>query len=386
VSGVRTRQVIRQSLWGSIAFALLAALYGAPAASATPQTLASVTVRAPIAAYGGWVLWSAPVSGGWGLDAYHAGKTTALRVTPRPQPFDLDLGTDRAGGVVATFSRCAHTPGYSEGDALFQELNGTGCRVHVLNLATYRESTPAIPHPADTSDTTPSMWNGNIAFARFDPRHHRNIAQVLLWSGQTHRLRALRHGAVPTKCPIVKGGVLTGGELDGPGAICTGAIEGMDLGPKLVTFLWKIDGPEVFGTGGGWEVRADRLDTGASILVGTGDASEACMGPGSIESSIPSSPSVEGERVWYSQMVSSCYVNTVSVRRFNTHTNHRYSAPMTGEVLQMIREGSTLVALVAPPPKGGVDPDCTPAEPCSIERLQAPALKLESRLPQSPFA
>lgn len=145
------------------------------------------------------MVWSAPVSGGWGLDAYHAGEVKALRVAPRAQPFDVDLGTNAAGEVVATFSRCAKTPRY-EAD-LFLELEGVGCRVHVLNLASERERAPAIPHPADTSDTTPSMWDGNIAFARYDPRHHADVAQLLLWSGRTHKLRVLRHGAAPATQP-----------------------------------------------------------------------------------------------------------------------------------------------------------------------------------------
>jgi hypothetical protein len=223
------------------------------------------------------------------------------------------------------------------------------------------------------------MWDGNIAFARFDPTHHRNIAQVLLWSARTHRLRVLRHGAVSAKCPIVKGGSPTGGL----GAICTGAIEGIDLGPKLVAFLWKVDGPEVLSTGGGWEVRADRLGTDESVLAGSGLHGDVCMAR--IDGIVPSSPSVDGEQVGYTQLASECYVNTIYLQSFNIHTHHLSKVHLAGEVLQIIREGSTLVALVAPPPKGGVDPDCTPAEPCSIERLQTPALKLESGLPSPPF-
>jgi hypothetical protein len=199
----------KQSFRGAVALAvvIVAALCGAPTASASPQTLASVRVRAPIAAYGGWVVWSAPVSGGWGLDAYHEGTVKTLPVAPRTQPFDVDLGTNASGEVVATFSRCVKTPRY-EAD-LFLELEGISCRVHVLNLASERERAPAISHPADTSDTTPSMWDGNIAFARYDPRHHADVAQLLLWSGRTHKLRVLRHGATPTgqPCPPAKGEV-----------------------------------------------------------------------------------------------------------------------------------------------------------------------------------
>jgi hypothetical protein len=386
---------IKQSLRGAImlVMATAVALGGAQAASATQQTLGSVSVRAPIGAYGGWVVWSAPVSGGWGLDAYHAGEIRALRVAPRAQPFDVDLGTNASGEVVATFSRCVKTPRY-EVD-LFLELEGVGCRVDVLNLASERERTPAIPQPADTSDTTPSMWNGNIAFARYDPRHHADVAQLLLWSGRTHKLRVLRHGATPTgqPCPPAKGEV--GRRIRESkteclpssikGDITEGAIESIDLGPDLVSFLWKIDGPGVLSTGGGWEVRADRLATGASLLAGSGLHGDVCMV--GIDGSVPSYPSVEGERVWYTQLASECYVNTISVRRFDSMTDRlSFSAPVQGEVLQIVHSGSALYALVAPAPNGEVDPTCSTTAPCSIERLPAPKLKLEKWLPQSPFA
>jgi hypothetical protein len=332
------------------------------------------------------------VSGGWGLDAYHEAAVKTLRVTPRTQPFDVDLGTNATGEVVATFSRCVKTPRY-EAD-LFLELEGVGCRVHVLTLASERERAPAIPHPANTSDTTPSMWDGNIAFARYDPRHHADVAQLLLWSGRTHKLRALRHGATPTGQPCLPAKGQDGRRIRESktecvpnsikGDITEGAIESVDRGPDLVSFLWKIDGPGVISTGGGWEVRADRLATGASVLAGSGFHGDVCMA--GIDGSVPSYPSVEGERVWYTQLESECYVNTISVERFDIATDRlSSSAPVQVEVLQVVRSGSALYALVAPTPKGE-DPTCSTANPCSIERLPLPKLKLEKWLPQSPFA
>src|SRR5947208_13217078 len=98
------------------AIVLAAALAGALAAAAVPaaaapQPLAPVAVNVPISAAGGWVAWSAPVAGGgFGLFAWHAGAVAQVPVAPRPQPFDLDLGTDAQGRPVATFSRCAVAP------------------------------------------------------------------------------------------------------------------------------------------------------------------------------------------------------------------------------------------------------------------------------------
>jgi hypothetical protein len=140
----------------------------------------------------------------------------------------------------------------------------------------------------------------------------------------------------------------------------------------------------VISTGGGWEVRADRLATGASILAGSGFHGDVCMN--GIDGSVPSYPSVEGERVWYTQLESECYVNTISVERFDTASDRLSSStPVQGEVLQVIHSRSALYALVAPVPKGEVDPTCRTAEPCSIQRLPTPTLKLEKWRPPSPF-
>ncbi len=79
-------------------------------ATQLPRTIAPISAEAPVSAGGGWLLWSAPVSAGWGLDAYHDGTIQALPVAPRPQPFDISVGTDIHGKPVATFSRCQKTP------------------------------------------------------------------------------------------------------------------------------------------------------------------------------------------------------------------------------------------------------------------------------------
>jgi hypothetical protein len=89
--------------------------------------------------------------------------------------------------------------------------------------------------------------------------------------------------------------------------------------------------------------------------------------------------------VWYTQLESECYVNTISVERFDTASDRLSSStPVQGEVLQVIHSGSALYALVAPVPRGE-DPNCSTAAPCSIERLPTPRFKLEKWRPPSPF-
>jgi hypothetical protein len=363
----------------AVAAVVVAALCGgASPAVAEPQALATVTANVPIAAGGGWVAWSAPGEGGWRLMAWHSGAVMTLPAAARPQPFDLDLGTDAHGRAVATFSRCGRTPvssGYgASGDGRLAAWTGTGCRVRVLDLATGVERAVGIPGRKDSSDTTPSIWRGRIAFARRDRRHH-DIAQVMLWSPRTRRLKTLRHGAISSRCPFRTGC---------RGMTVRGAVEGLDLGARLVTFLWWVDTPAVAGHGG-WEVRADRLADGRSVRAGSGILGEVCADVGT-DTVVPSVPAADGSHVWYTQLSSACYRNTASVVRFRVRQRKGASGIVPGNALQFAKGGGALYALVAPEPIGEVRPACDiPGAPCTIQRIERPALTKTIRRPGSPF-
>jgi hypothetical protein len=259
-----------------------AATPGAPAAPAdtgpasTPQTLATTTSNGPIAALHGWVVWSAPASDGWRLVSWHAGVTAELPIASRPEPFDVDLGTDAHNHVVATFSRCRRAP-VSDYFHYLDAATGKDCRIRVLGLTDGKESSVRVPQPRHTSDTTPSMWRGKIAFARRDFARHKEVQQILLWSPAKRRLRVLPHGGVPTRCPYRTGC---------RGARYVGQAAGLDLSAQVVTFLWLIDAPGVFGHLG-YEVRADRLTDGHAVLVGAGYEGEACTEGGRCAGPVP---------------------------------------------------------------------------------------------------
>jgi hypothetical protein len=255
-----------------------------------------------------------------------------------------------------------------------QAWTGAGCRVRVVDLATGRERAAAIPHPVGTSDTTPSMWRGRIAFARRDTRHHRDVAQVRLWSPATRRLTALPHGALPTDCPYKSGC---------KGMTVRGAVDGLDLGARVAAFRWWTDAPGVVGHGA-WEVRADRLSDRRTVLVGAGFAGEVCTG--GTDGVRPSIPNARGADVWFSRRASRCYVDSAALVRFDVHTRGAAFGTLDGEVLQTTRDGAALYALVAPTPQGEVDPACdVPGTPCTIERLGEPALVARAYRPLSPF-
>jgi hypothetical protein len=353
----------RFSKLAALAAICVAGATAAGTGSAAPQPpIASPTADVPIAAGSGWVVWSVRAAGGWGLEAWHGGIAAPLAISARPQPFDVDVGTDAHGRAVATFSRCSRTPAlqYFDG-AMIEPWTGAGCRVRVVDLLTGHESAVAVPHPANASDTTPSMWNGRVAFARRDAQHG-DVAQVMLWSPGTHKLTALPHGALPTRCSG-KGGCA--------GQRRRGAVQGLDLSAQIVAFRWWVDAPGVVGHGG-WEIRADRLSNRRSTLIGTGFIGEACTG--GVDAAVPTSPTAAGNVVVYSVLASTCYVDRGTLVRYDAAKGKTATGPLDGEVLELAQDGGQLYALVAPKPQGQVLPSCSTASPCSLVALATPSL------------
>ncbi len=235
-------------------------------------------------------------------------------MAPRPQPFDVSVGTDARGAPVATFSRCIRTPKMRDvgetgvaGGSLVEPGSGSGCRIHVLELTTGRESRLPIPGSAGTSDTSPSMWRGSVVFARKAPRHG-DVWQVMLWSS-SHRgaVSTLHHGAFLSNCQTDT--FNCGGR--GP---ARGEVEALDRDGSLVTFLWAVKGPGVVGEGG-WELRVDNLANGRSSLAAAGSGHEACTGlPVGLEYVWPEAPVANGRLALFSQLEGySCFKRFASV-------------------------------------------------------------------------
>lgn len=373
--------------------AIVAALAGGvlvSSAAAEPPTpvLAAVSAETPISAGGGWLLWSVPVSGGWGLDAFHDGHTEALPVASRPQPFDVNVGTNAHGAAVATFSRCTRTPKMRDvgetqvpGGSLLEPRSGAGCRIHVLDLSTGHERRLGIPDPVGASDTTPSMWRGRVVFARKAPGHG-DIWQIMRWSpADPGVVSTLRHGAFLSDCgsePVACRG-------RGP---ARGEVEALDRDGRLVTFLWAVEGPGVVGEGA-WEVRVDNLATGRSSLAAAGFGHEACTGPPvGLEYVWPEPPLASGGLVLFSQLEGySCFSRFASVLgSYQPGAKRASSGALSAVVLALANEGDAIYGLVAPPAQAGADsPSCSAAAPCMLERLAEPMLSADKLAPEPPF-
>ena len=347
----RRRRPSRAKIAARIACLALCLLGAAAPQARASHTVAAVTANVPISGYGGWLVWSVRAGTGWGINALHAGKVAALPVARRDQPFDLNLGTDSTGRTVVTFSRCATSPGLDP-EGRTAPWTGAGCHVDALDVLTGHETVLQIPHPKGSSDTTPSMWMGDVAFARRDPAHG-EVSQVLLYNHHTHKLRTLLHGAFPMDCPH-----------------CRGAVQGLDFKSRLVSFLWWIDTePKVSLGQGYWEVRADSLPTGASALIDSGFVGEACTGNADLV--VPAVPSSAGNRVFYSDYVSTCYQVEVTLVDAAPIGKSASVGTLAAEALQIAKAGSSVYALVA----GSAYQAFPSCDPCTIEQVDLPPLK-----------
>jgi hypothetical protein len=366
-------------LIGILCSALAFCAYYGACALANTGTIANLSTEVPISAGQGWLLWSVSVAGGWGLDAYHHGQISAIPVAPRPQPFDVSVGTNAAGAPVATFSRCVRTPLPSEASQFSGTDRSSGCRIYVLNLTNDREGRLPIPTPKGASDTTPSMWHGNVAFARKSPLH-KEIEQVMLWSPRhPHTLTTLRHGAVPSHCPGTPRGCV--GEPQG------GSVAALSSDGKVVTYLWYVRGPGIIGEGA-WEVRLDDLATGRSSIAAVGSGREVCTGPTEgVEDSYPGAPLATGKGVIFPllDIYGYCYRKYVSsLVGLHYGAENPMSGALSGNVLAIARDGSTVYALTAPTTAGTV-PTCSSEKPCAIETITLPALTRRDPKPVPPL-
>jgi hypothetical protein len=352
----------------------------------TPTPIATVSEESPIAGGDGWLVWSVPVTGGWGLEGFHEGTVQVIATSPRPQPFDVSVGNDGDGHAVAVFSRCVQTPEMlptdegnpGDGGIRVEPSTGTGCRIHELVLPDGPETALPIPHGSQSSDTTPSIWSGQVAFGRIE-RGHGLISQVMLYSPRSRhrRLRKLTHGVVPV-CHLSHERCFANPP--------EGQLESLSLDGGMATFLWGVRPADDLRFGE--EVRADNLLNGHSTLVASTESAEACTHSG-LEGVTLEPPIALGPRTLSSDWERfDCYgrnASRLTVRRAGTRRGSE--GELSANVLALASEANTLYGLV--PPQDGVpgakDQHCAPLTPCAIEPLPRPPLTQQHALPRVPF-
>src|SRR5437867_11374210 len=93
---------------GLALFALAFTLVAAEPALAD-ETIATVALPTPVSAHAGRVAWSSYDStrAAYVLMTRVGGVSTEVPIRPRTVPFDVDLGPDSEGEVIAAYSRCS---------------------------------------------------------------------------------------------------------------------------------------------------------------------------------------------------------------------------------------------------------------------------------------
>jgi hypothetical protein len=152
--------------------------FAAPGAALADETIGSVLRPTPLSAYAGRLVWSSydPATLRYALMTNAGGVTSAVPVGPRSVPFDVDLGPDGTGHIVAVYSRCRRDPPRRDpaiGNVIAQMpdwARGRGCDVYKFDFQTSRESKVSSTNSPQASEFLPSIWKSRIAFARVRER------------------------------------------------------------------------------------------------------------------------------------------------------------------------------------------------------------------------
>jgi hypothetical protein len=227
-----------------IAFALAASL--APLTQAQAATLlAQEWAPSKISHFGGMTAWSRldPETGQYRLVIHDGQREHVPLIEPRSVPFDVDLGRDRFGDVVATYSRCQREPRLREGAPPMPAwATGEGCDIFLYSLkrgSARAETRISGASTGAASEFLPSIWRDKVAFSRvYERRDGRRGTVPYLY------VRPLESSAPSERQP---GGSRGATGLPGPTAL--------DLYGRRLAFAWAYEQE------GGDERSEIRLDT-----------------------------------------------------------------------------------------------------------------------------
>ena len=141
------------SLRRFLPLAALALAFVPAAPAAADQAVAEIGRAAPVAGYGGWEAWSRfdEPTGRYVLTLRDPA-SGALK-TPLPsskRPWDVSLGPDAHGNVVAIYQRCG----------------SSGCDIRRMAVTTGTEQTLKTVSSPSYDEATPAIWRSNVVFTR----------------------------------------------------------------------------------------------------------------------------------------------------------------------------------------------------------------------------
>ncbi len=321
------------------AIAVLGALL-APAASVADDAVADLTRDAPVAAYGGALAWSAydELARAYVLVIRRRGLTSPARVPIARRPFDVSLGPDSKGRVVALYTRC--------------RTAGTGCDVYRYDLRTSHERKLASVSSPGFDEAWPAQWRERISFVR--------RARTRVVDGYDHRPDPRGRGPVmDCDVPYVKtlGSRAPSRRLDR--SQC-GETTGMAIRRDTIVLVTDINQG---GAGSESQVRRLRASGGAArILARTGG------GEGGYSPFV--SPNISASAVWLARIGRRQEVQP-GFLRIDLASARLQTVP--GDVRRLARdEDGRVWYLEGPEPDWDFDRSCrSSAEPCRLVRASA---------------
>jgi hypothetical protein len=190
-------------------------------ARAAPVTVGTISLQSKVSAFRGRVVWSEP-SGDISNRRYvlmlrYHGRTSRLPVRPRRQrAFDVDLGPDGHGGIVAVYSRCRRE----------SALPPRACDIYRYDFTRRAERRVTRVSTAGASEQLPSIWGHRLAFLRGTDLSRAALLVVDLDSGSTTHI----DGGTPPQARGVIGNAPTSSSY-GPVAL--------DLRGARLAFTWE---------------------------------------------------------------------------------------------------------------------------------------------------
>ena len=132
----------------------------APATARADEIVADLPRDTPISAYGGLVAWSGyeEATARYRLVIRRGDTNKVVPIAGSPRAFDVSLGPDRRGRVVALYTRC-RTPASGR-------MRETGCDIYRYDVRSQRElKLRSVSSPA-FDEAHPAQWRDRLTFVR----------------------------------------------------------------------------------------------------------------------------------------------------------------------------------------------------------------------------
>jgi hypothetical protein len=325
--------------------ALLTALV-APAPAGADAVVANLVRDTPVSAYGGWLAWSDydAESQRYRLVLQVGDQTVPAAMRDSARAFDVSLGPDARGRIVALYTRC--------------RTGDRGCDIYRYDVLARREHKLAGVSSPSLDEAWPAQWRQRITFVR--------RARTYVMDGYDHRPdpRGKRGGGPLMDCDVPYVRTLP----------ARGAARRLDRGQCGVTTGMSIRGDSIVqvsdenqgGAGSESQVRQLRAGGGRSRLLARAGGGEGGYSPFV-------SASQSASTVWLTRTGNRAPANLLRIdiasKRLTEVAPH---LPLAGRVARDERGVFWYVQGPEPPEEYDAEPPfCSLGQPCRLIRASA---------------